>query len=336
MSKKANPATIGAFIVGAIILLIVGILVFSSEAWFNKNDRFIVFFDESINGLNIGAPIKLSGVNIGQVTEINVERDRKLNQILVPVIFEVNPKKIKNFDDISQGNLDKSTVDDLINSGLRMQLKLSSMLTGQLFIEALFLPNTEAKLYGHRPNLTEIPSVPSSSEEIQKTLRSFLADIKNVDFKKFFNDIEKTISNIEELTGSEQTRETFTALNASMLDFEQIMSTLKDESILISRDLRKTINRADQLILTFDANAGPLLKETQQTMVSAKTALKQLNSALINIESLTNSDSPISQDLQTALQELARAARSTRVMMDYLERHPDALIYGKEAEAGVR
>ena len=334
MSKKANPTTIGAFIVGAIILFITGILVFSSEAWFSINDRFIVFFDESINGLNVGAPIKLSGVQIGQVIEISVERDIKLNKILVPVVFEVNPQKISRYNNLSQSPLGEVTVSDLINSGLRMQLQLSSMLTGQLFIEARFLPDTPAKLYGHKPDLIEVPSIPSSSEEIQKTLRSFLADIKNVDFKKFFNDIGKTISNIEELTGSEQTRETFTALNASMLDLQQIMSTLKDETGPISRDLRKTINRADQLILTFDANAGPLLEETQQTIVSAKTVLKQLNSALINIESLTNSDSPIGQDLQTALQELARAARSTRVMMDYLERHPDALIYGKEA--GVR
>ena len=120
-----------------------------------------------------------------------------------------------------------------------------------------------------------------------------------------------------------------------MLDLQEIMSTLKRDSGLISQDLRKTINHADQLIMTFDANAGPLLKETRQAISNVKKTLHALNSALANVESMTNRDSPISQDLKTALQELARAARSTRVMMDYLERHPDALIYGKKAEAGV-
>ncbi len=333
MSNKANPTTIGAFIVGAIILIITGILIFSSDAWFSKNDRFIVFFAESINGLSVGAPIKLNGVQIGLVTEISVERDIKLNKILVPVVFEVNPQKISNYSDLKQRAMDDAGIADLIKQGLRMQLQLSSLLTGQLFIEARFLPDTPAKLYGHRPDMVEIPSIPSSSEEIQKTLRQFLADVKTVNIKKFFHNLQKTLENIEQITGSEQTRTTLTALNTSMLDLQEMMSTLKSSTGPITQDLLKTINHADQLILTFDANAGPILEETRQAITSVKKTLQELNSTLANVESMTNTDSAVSQDLQAALQELARAARSTRVLMDYLERHPDSLIYGKKAGA---
>lgn len=333
MSNKANPTTIGAFIVGAIILIITGILIFSSDAWFSKNDRFIVFFAESINGLSVGAPIKLNGVQIGLVTEISVERDIKLNKILVPVVFEVNPQKISNYSDLKQRAMDDAGIADLIKQGLRMQLQLSSLLTGQLFIEARFLPDTPAKLYGHRPDMVEIPSIPSSSEEIQKTLRQFLADVKTVNIKKFFHNLQKTLENIEQITGSEQTRTTLTALNTSMLDLQELMSTLKSSTGPITQDLLKTINHADQLILTFDANAGPILEETRQAITSVKKTLQELNSTLANVESMTNTDSAVSQDLQAALQELARAARSTRVLMDYLERHPDSLIYGKKAGA---
>ena len=69
-------------------------------------------------------------------------------------------------------------------------------------------------------------------------------------------------------------------------------------------------------------------------VASGQTTLEEVNSTLNNVDSLINNNSPISQELQTTLQELARAARSTRVMMDYLERHPDALLYGKDAEPG--
>lgn len=333
MSNKANPTTIGAFIVGAILLIITGILIFSSDAWFSKNDRFIVFFAESINGLNVGAPIKLNGVQIGQVTVISVERDIKLNKILVPVEFEVNPQKISNYSELKQQKMDDAQIADLIHQGLRMQLQLSSLLTGQLFIEARFLPETPAKLYGHRPDMVEIPSIPSSSEEIQKTLRQFLEDVKTVNIKKFFHNLQKTVENIEQITGSEQTRTTLTALNTSMLDLQGFMSTLKSNTGPIAQDLRKTINHADQLLLTFDANAGPILKETRQAITSVKKTLQELNSTLANVESMTNNDSAVSQDLQAALQELSRAARSTRILMDYLERHPDSLIYGKKAGA---
>lgn len=336
MMNKANPTVIGAFIVGAVFLIITSILVFSSESLFSKNHQFVVIFTESINGLQVGAPIKLYGVQIGHVTEINVERNKQSNMTLIPVVFEVNPKNISDYIDTENTNWDDTEVNKLIDSGLRMQLQLGSLLTGQLFIEALYLPDTPIKLYGYKTNLKEIPSIPSNSDKIQKTLRNVLNNLKTIDLGELFHNLQKTISNIQQITGSEQTRITLAALNTSMIDLQQIMSTLKNESGNISHDLKKTINHADQLILSIEGNTSSLLKETRRAVVTGNKTLQEINSALIHVKSLININAPISQDLQTALKELARAARSTRVMMDYLERHPDALIYGKDSEAGVR
>ncbi len=336
MSNKANPATIGAFIVGAILLTITSILVFSSDSLFSKNARFIVIFTESINGLQVGAPIKLYGVQIGHVIEINVERDKEHNMTLIPVTFEVNPQKISDYVNTETKFWQELEVDKLIASGLRMQLQLGSLLTGQLFIEALFLPNTKAKFYGHKTDLKEIPSIPSNSDQIQKTLRNVLETTKTIDLALLFSNLQKTASNIERITGSKQTESTLAALNTSMLDLQLIMSSLKKESGIMSRDLKKTIKNANQLIVDINNNADSLFADTRQVVASGQTTLEEVSSALGNVESLISNDSPISQDLQTALQELARAARSTRVMMDYLERHPDALLYGKESEIGGR
>ncbi len=332
MNNKANPTVIGAFIVGAVILIISSFLVFSSDSFFSKNHRFVVVFNESINGLQVGAPIKLYGVQIGHVTEIYVERDKKNNMTLIPVVFEVDPRKIKDYINTQEKNWDETELNKLIDSGLRMQLQLGSLLTGQLFIEALYLPNTTVKLYGYKAELKEIPSIPSNSDEIQKTLRNVLNNIKTIDLGELFTNLQKIVRNIEQLTGSEETQTTLAALNTSMIDLQQIMSTLKKDAGLISHDLRKTINHADQLILSIDNNTSSLLKESRLAVITGKTALQEINSALSSVKSLININAPISQDLQTALKELARAARSTRTMMDYLERHPDALIYGKDGE----
>lgn len=332
MSKQANPTAIGAFIFGAIILVISAILVFSSGQWFSKKERFIVYFAESINGLNVGAPIKLSGVLIGQVVDISVERDVKLNQILVPVVFEIETEKIRDYVDLGRtGDVDVD-VKELIKDGLRMQLQLSSVVTGQLFIAVVFMPETPVRLYQHRKDLIEIPSIPSSGDEIQNTLRKALSDYNKIQFKELFEDLLKTVRNIEKITGSEETQSTLAAVNSSVVDLQAIMKDLKQEAGPIIRDLRKTINRADRLLTTLDSNAGPLIEDTRNTISTANSTLLEMKSTLANVEAVTNQDSPISQELETALKELSRAARSTRIMMDYLERHPDALIYGKGAD----
>jgi len=332
MNNKANPTTIGIFIIGAFSLLVASIFVFSSEAWFSKNHKFIVVFTESINGLNVGAPIKLYGVQIGHVTEINVERDIQRNMTLIPVVFEVDQEKIGNYVDTRKKDWRNSEVEKLIDSGLRMQLQLGSLLTGQLFIEALFLPNTEAKLYGHKTNLKEIPSVPSKSDEIQKALRNVLEGTKTIDLTELFSNLQKTAANIEQITGSIQTQSTLTALNNSMLDLQQILGTVKKDIGPISKDLNKTINHADELLVTLDTNAKPLLEDSRQIISTGKNTLQAISSTLDEVKALTNNNSPINQGLQAALQQLTRAASATRSMMDYLERHPDALIFGKETE----
>lgn len=329
MSKQANPTTIGAFIFGAILIVIAAIVIFSSGQWFSKKERFIVYFAESINGLNVGAPIKLSGVQIGQVVDISVERDAKLNKILVPVIFEIETEKIRDYVDLGEtGDVDVD-VKNLIKDGLRMQLQLSSVVTGQLFIGVIFRPDTPVRMYRHQKDLIEIPSIPSSGDEIQNTLRKALSDYNKIQFKELFQDLLQTVRNIESITGSEETKSTLAAVNSSVVDLQAIMKDLKQEAGPIIRDLKQTINRADRLLTTLDANAGPLLEDTRETISNANTTLVRMKGALANVEAVTSQDSPISQELETALKELSRAARSTRIMMDYLERHPDALIYGK-------
>ena len=336
MSKQANPTAIGAFIVGSIMLVIASILVFSSEKWFSKTERFIVYFAESINGLNVGAPIKLSGVQIGQVIDISVERDIKLNQILVPVVFEIETEKISDYVYLGETSNVDADVKELIKDGLRMQLQLSSVVTGQLFIGVIFMPDTQVRLYHHRTDLIEIPSIPSSRDEIQNTLRKALADFNKIQFKELFDELLKTVRNIENITSSEETRSTLAALNSGMIDLQSVMNDLRQNSGVIIEDLRKTINRADRLLITLDSNAGPLLEDTRQTIATANRTLLEMQSALANVEAVTNQDSPISQELESALKELARAARSARVMMDYLERHPDSLIYGKKTDSAGR
>ncbi len=332
MNNKTNPTSIGAFIIGALCLLIVSIFVFSSDSLFSKNHRFIVVFTESINGLSIGAPIKLYGVQIGHVTEINVVRDTQRNMTLIPVVFEVDKQKIGNYIDTNQRNWGSTEVDKLINSGLRMQLQFASLVTGQLFIEALFLPDTEAIFYSDQTDIKEIPSTPSNSDEIQKALRNVLKGTKSIDIVSLFSNLQNTLANIEKVTGSEQTKTTLTALNTSMVDLQSILATLKQDIGPLSRNLKTTIRHADKLFVNLDNNTRPLLEDSRHIMSTGKEALQAINSTLADVKALISNNSPISQGIQDTMQQLTRAARATRTLVDYLERNPDALIFGKNSD----
>ena len=110
MNKKMSPTLVGAFVLGALALVVVGILAFGTGELFAKKYEFVLYFDSSVNGLNIGAPVKVRGVEIGTVTNIllSLDREKRLKEAAevgarqammdwspkIPVIIELAAKKL--------------------------------------------------------------------------------------------------------------------------------------------------------------------------------------------------------------------------------------------------
>ena len=69
MSKQPNVTIIGAFVAGAVFLVITGLLVFGSGKFFSQTKKFVLFFEGSVKGLNVGAPVDFRGVRVGSVTQ---------------------------------------------------------------------------------------------------------------------------------------------------------------------------------------------------------------------------------------------------------------------------
>ena len=81
MSKPISPVAIGGFTVGALALLLVAVFIFGGGQFLHADKvRFVIFFDSSLNGLEIGAPVKMQGVKVGEVTEITLQIDPKAEQ----------------------------------------------------------------------------------------------------------------------------------------------------------------------------------------------------------------------------------------------------------------
>jgi paraquat-inducible protein B len=176
MSKKANKTLIGAFVVGAVMLLIFSLIIFGSGRFFRRTNKYVLFFEDSVKGLSVGAPVTFGGVKIGTVKEIGLIYDYATSFAFIPVIIETQPYLIKG----APIKRERDNFQYLIKTGLRAQLDMQSFLTGQLAIALEFLPDKPVRLVGKMKGYTEIPTVKSPFGELQKNIGEIpLKDIAN-------------------------------------------------------------------------------------------------------------------------------------------------------------
>ena len=180
MSKQANPATIGAFVVGAVVLLALGFIVFGGSQIFATKIRYVALFDEPTNGLRVGANVLLNGVRIGYVSDIDLLIDEHTFQTETQVTLEILTEDYimtRNGDPIESAFASFIDHDVLVNeAGLRATLEVESFVTGQLRVELLFRPDTAPILRSADPPYPEIPTIASNTQEILDRVQNWFTD----------------------------------------------------------------------------------------------------------------------------------------------------------------
>ena len=325
MNSRISPTLIGAFVIGALALLVVAVVALGSGRWFRKTYEFVLYFQGSVNGLSIGAPVKYKGVEIGSVTDIllqleEVEVDR------IPVIVELDAKKLAGRG-VTRNILDDPVaLQTAIDQGLRGQLRMESLVTGVLYVAIDQYPESPAHfLQPQGSRYPEIPTVPTELEEVQDQVREVFTKLAKVDFNAVSVAMTHALQGIDRLTNSP-------ALHASLRLLEQTMPKF-DEAVVNIRGLAANL----------DKNAGNLSGDLQQTSAAARQTLAEIETAanqvaitmkeaegtLTSARAVIDPDSSISYELTRSLREISGAARSLRLLTGYLERNPRALIFGK-------
>ena len=338
MSKPANKTLIGAFVVGAAVLAVVAIVLFGSGKFFRKTEPWLTFFDGSVRGLNVGSPVVFRGVQIGQVTDIIVGFDATKLEILIPVLFEVDPEKFKDIGSrvqISDVDMHKA----LISRGLRAQLQMQSLVTGQLLINIDFFPDTPVKLIGVEmfkdkmqvEEWWEIPSIPTPLQELEKALGE-------INIKEITEDVRRAMDGIAKLATSPDLHEGIGILKQTLIDVQKLARNLdsKVEPLATSFDqtlveARAGIGDARKLM---NEQAPALVSKIKMAAESATTALDQANLTLKSIEGVAEEGTQLRHEVSAALREISAAARSVRVLSDFIEQHPDALLRGRATRTG--
>ncbi|WAC06192.1 MAG: MlaD family protein [Thermodesulfobacteriota bacterium] len=316
MSKKASKTLIGAFVVGALVLAVIGILLFGSGQFFSESKTYVLFFRGSVKGLNVGAPVSFRGVKVGQVTDIKARIDPRDYALSIAVYIKTNPGWLtpvaeeKTLDMILSSFERGKILQDLVTKkGLRAQLQLQSLVTGLLEIEFDFYPDTPITLLGTEPNVSELPTIPSDMEKLQMTLSKFIAKFDNLPIDEFVKRLTDIAAGVDRLINSPQTEENVRSFNATLKGLQRLVGNLNNQ-------------------------VNPMSTNIQESFKAAKAALEQAQKTLAAVEGVTGDASSLRYQMGEALEQISDAARSLRVTAEYLDQHPEALIRGKKESGG--
>ncbi len=329
MKTKVSPAIVGMFVIGAFALGIVALLTFGGVNFFAKPQRFLVYFEESVHGLTLGSPVKLRGVPVGRVVDLNVRYDEKTNHSAVAVLCEFSKDKVTDPRGTAINFSSRAELQTMVDHGLRARLDVQGLATGLLFVELEFLNPKDYPADSRNPELkyVVIPYVPSAISEFQTNLTEILNDIKKVDFagigrelKLLLVDTHKQLdgldvkglvaqwrqagASVEALAGSPEAKQTLVNLNATLTELRAVLAKLDTQITTNGTELKATLAQTKETLASFNAAA-----DSTRRFVAAQSGL--------------------GADTSHALSQLADAAEAVQRLADFLERNPQALISGK-------
>jgi len=360
MSKPANKKVIGAFVLGAIALLIVAVVVFGSGKIFKKTVPVVFYFEGSVKGLNLGSPVVLRGVQVGAVSDVVLQFDFKDSSIRIPVYAEFDPEKIMRIGGMKIAPGERAAaLKQLIDRGLRAQLQTQSILTGLLMINLDFLPNTPVRLVGTDPKQLEIPTIPTAMEELTRK-------IEKLPVEEIFNKLASTLDRVERVISSPEVDGGIKDLAQSIKEVRKLIKSINDEIIPMSasvkdtmKETRSLIKDVDKMVQSVDSQVepltsrvqntldetrklvgdvnrevGPLASDIKKTLEEARASLVQSQKTLREAQSHYAEGSAFYYEMTEALGGLTEASRSLQSLAEYLKRQPDSVLWGKRKPGG--
>ena len=358
MSKRANTTVVGAFVIGAIALILGAVVLFGTGQFFNERVVVVTVFEGSVTGLDVGSPVEFRGVPVGTVTSIKALYDSQKTSFVIPVYMSLDADSVTNIRTDEPQQSPEFEIEKMIERGLRAQLDIRSLVTGKKFVALEFHPDTPARIVSVDTDIPEIPSIASRLEKVTSLFDKLDVDqlagkaVLTLDgISALVNSpaLARTIDNLDEASRnannlfiqlqsdtsnlSQSTIETLEQTRRSVASAESALATTLSD---LSRLSNSTDQRLERVAQTLDATllsvrklAANLDEQIQPLSDSAKATMDQATVTIRSAENLIGEESNTRYNLDTMLEELAAAARSVRQMADYLEQNPDALLKGR-------
>ena len=326
MSQKANPTLIGAFVFGAIVIAIGAILFFGSANLFAKKQIYETYFDQSVNGLAIGSNVKYKGVTVGKVTKVQLKFQGNGDAPVVKVLYEINTDNLLNKYGITISLSDRKLHEKAVENGFRAKLDFESLISGQLFIALDFYKDASPPQMHQESDqdIYEIPPQPSDIEAILADLTKAIGNIGSVDFASLAKELEGVLKSAHDAIESMHLDQLGISLDKAASSISNLANGDQVKTTLAS--VRESF---DQLTVTLK-NLNPAIGDLKPAVDQAKVALTNLQKSTAQLDQLLKPDSSFRYQLDSSLSEISTAAAAIQQLADFLQRHPNSLLFGRK------
>jgi paraquat-inducible protein B len=316
-------------VVGAIALVVIAIVVLGSGKFFKKTIRAVCYFEGSVGGLNIGAPVVFRGVKIGSVTDVVLRADATKMAFTIPVYIEIEPDRFEVIGGPSRR--EGQYLKPLIDRGLRASLEMQSIVTGQMQVGLDLKPDKPAKFTKFRidTDTPEIPTVPTPLQELAQKIQKLPID-------EIFDKLSSTLNSINKVVDSPELLEAVRSLNLAVVDVRKLVQNVDSRVGPLASSIEGTVNDYGKLardasskIDTLSLGLSDTIKEIQKAVSSMEKTLGEAQSTLAQAKQTLSEDSTLSYEITETLGELQKGARSIRLLADDLKKRPESALWGK-------
>ncbi|XPS84952.1 putative integral membrane protein, PqiB family [Desulfosarcina variabilis str. Montpellier] len=264
----------------------------ANAASFSYREYYLLYFDETVRGLSPGAPVEFHGIRIGEVISVRLLFDQDNLNFRIPVLIAIEPDRIELSGKLAIS--ENTVLEKLVQKGLRAQQRTGNLLTGQSYVCLNFIEGTSSQQINYDDVYPVLPTIPNAMEEIAATAKKMVERFNKLPLEETLADIRSAALQVKAMTGSKSLESAISNIDQSFARFKQVAADF-DEQTLVRID--ELLARGDELLITANSVLG-----------EGAPAVYNLNRLLI---------------------ELQDAARAVEALADYLERHPNAIVFGK-------
>ena len=327
MAKRVNPTLVGAFVLGAFLLVIAGIILLGGENIFAQKRRFVIYFGDAIKGLTVGAPVTFKGVVVGRVANLKVRYVKETGRTEIPVLIDLDPNKVVTPNDEEEAT---RLLRQMIDQGLRAQMNPESLITNQQVVQLDFFPGTPVRLVDSDLPYPQIPSLPSSFDQLQASIGMAaqslpdlaasatlaLNQISNLLTPANQQKVSHILDNLESVTGN---------LAAHGADLGKTLVSLQQAS----DELNRVLKGIDQTLADNRQPLGEMVVKLNSTAESVKTLTDTLNAMLAeNRAGVADFSNGTLYDLGGLIADSRKLVRRANDTLDQLDRDPSRFLFG--------
>ncbi len=327
MAKRVSPTLVGAFVLGAFLLVIAALLLLGGENIFAQKRRFVIYFGDSIKGLTVGSPVTFKGVVVGRVANLKVRYIKETGKTEIPVLIDLDPQKV-----VTPNDDDEAThlLHQMIDQGLRAQMNPESLITNQQVVQLDFFPGTQVRMVESTLPYPQIPSLPSSFDQLQASIGMAaqslpdlaasatlaLNQVSNLLTPANQQKVSHILDNLESVTSN---------LAAHGADLGKTLVSLQQAS----EELNHVLKAVDATLADNRQPLGEVLVKLSQTADSVKTLTDTLNSVLgENRGGIADFANGSLYDLGGLITESRQLVRRANDTLDKLDRDPARFLFG--------